>query len=467
MTYEEWRVAAVKSVYTRTIERLMRHYRKGQPTIVLLPGGMASRLLQSRERYEGQSEVAKPDDLIWIDLREISSGEALELEIDDEGRDLGQHAIAADGPLYLWGLVTPYDGAEKFFRNEGWNYLTFGYDWRRPLREAAENLRNFLMDFREAVQERYGENPLPQTHLYAHSQGGLVLKLFLNGIADGEALFDKAFTVATPFYGTSAHQQRYYLGVEILIDWFGYDAADVVKVVGSLPGPYSLMFLPKPLFDRYGAAIGLDEYPMTEPGSGRALDPYDPANLDRYLPAVKASFLDEARRVYDEIAAPLPQELATRFINIRGSGREMVTSWTWKPLPEKYEPGDDSPIEKNGRGPGDETVPAWSAWHAATPKGNQYDPEVKRKHTELAENRKVLKVIERLVKGDEPGSLAVAEAVDATPDEPYGGPVDIAEFEEVGALVNDRRAGRIDVDDPLSKDPRILRRIMQELMMLR
>jgi len=185
MNYEEWRVAAVKGVYTRTINDLVKRYQKNEPTIVLLPGGMGSQLLQSDERYHGQSEVPIPRDPIWID-KGIAVGEALELEIDDQGRDLEQHAIVADGPLHLPFVRTPYNGTEKFFKKEGWNFVTFGYDWRRPLREAADNLRTFLAEFRDAVRERHGENPLPQTHLYAHSQGGLVLKLFLNRIADGQ-----------------------------------------------------------------------------------------------------------------------------------------------------------------------------------------------------------------------------------------------------------------------------------------
>ena len=466
MTYEEWRVAAVREIYANTIKDLVgKKYRKDRPTVVLLPGGMGSELRRSDMRYEGQSEMPKRDEYntVWIDGG-ILGKDALKLKIDDQGRDVGQHAIVADGPLHLPLVRTPYNGTEKFFKKEGWNFITFGYDWRRPLREAADNLRTFLAAFRDAVKERHGENPLPQTHLYAHSQGGLVLKLFLNGITDDQGWFGKAFTVATPFYGTSTHQNRYFRGIDLLNE--KHKPVTVVDIVGSLPGPYSLMFLPKPIFDRYGAAIGLDQYPLTEPGTGRTLDPYDPANLERYLPAVNAAFLEEARQVYDEIAAPLPQGLAMRFVNIRGSEKSTVTSLTWKPLPEGYEPGDESPLEEDRRGVGDGTVPSWSAWHAGTPGNNVYDPGVK-EHEKLAENRKVLKIVERLIKGDEPGSLAVAEAVDATPDELYGGPEDLATLEEVEAFMSARRQGLIDDADPRANDPRIWRRIIREMMTLR
>lgn len=56
MTYEEWRVAAVTTIYKETIEELVRkEYKKGQPTILLLPGGMGSELRRSDRRYQGQS----------------------------------------------------------------------------------------------------------------------------------------------------------------------------------------------------------------------------------------------------------------------------------------------------------------------------------------------------------------------------------------------------------------------------
>jgi len=451
MTYDEWRVAAVKGVYTRTIEKLVDDYRKDRPTIVLLPGGMGSRLLRSDERYEGRSEIPTPRNPIWIDLG-IVLGEALKLEIDDQGRDLGKHAIVADGPLAIPGFNS-YDGVKNFCDDKRWNFVTFGYDWRRPVREAADNLGRFLADFKDAVQERHGENPLPQTHLYAHSQGGLVLKLFLNGITDGETWFDKAFGVATPFYGTSTQQQRYYVGNEILINCVGYDGPKVVKIVGSLPGPYSLMFLPKAVFDRYGAAIGLDHYPVTEPGGGRALDPYDPANLDRYLPSVQRQFLDEARRVYNEIAAPLPQGIETQFFNIGASGKKSTPiSLSWKPLPEGYKVGDASPVQAAREGAGDGTVPSWSAFHTGTPVENREELKDVDVHGGLAEHAKSLTILEKYVEGAKPGSRVVAEAVDAAPNERYSGPEDSATPEEVEAHMKQSLQRQIGADDLSAND---------------
>ncbi|MEM9439021.1 MAG: hypothetical protein AAGA73_01100 [Pseudomonadota bacterium] len=127
---------------------------------------------------------------------------------------------------------------------------------------------------------------------------------------------------------------------------------------------------------------------------------------------------------------------------------------------------DDSPLQESSWGPGDGTVPSWSDWHAGTPWNNVYDPGVK-EHEKLAENRKVLRIVERLIKGDEPGSIAIAEAVDATPDELYGGPEDVATLEEVEAFMSASRQGLIDDADPRAHDPRIWRRIMREMMTLR
>jgi hypothetical protein len=134
---------------------------------VLPPGGMGSELRRSDMPCEGQSEVPKRNDYdpVWIDsgIFPLLGKDGLKLEIDDRGRDLGAHAIVADGP-FAFLRFTPYNGVEKFCDDKRWNFVIFGYDWRRPLREAADNLRSFLrtsrMPFRKGMARTRCRKPI-------------------------------------------------------------------------------------------------------------------------------------------------------------------------------------------------------------------------------------------------------------------------------------------------------------------
>ena len=79
--------------------------------------------------------------------------------------------------------------------------------------------------------------------------------------------FQRFVTVGTPFYGTSSHQDRYYVGQKPLE--IRYGCGKVARIAGSLPGPYILMFADGPTMDRDGDALGLKAYPITDADTGQ------------------------------------------------------------------------------------------------------------------------------------------------------------------------------------------------------
>lgn len=221
--------------------RLRHHLWVGQPTVVLLPGGMGSHLERSTRPYRNDASIPfEAYDPVWMDLEIFFGRDAAALRIQDNGHDEGDYIVVPNGPLRF--LVDAYDGTQRFFRDRGWNYLVFGYDWRRPIAEAAAQFESFLGNVHYRVKELRDADPLPTTTLLAHSQGGLVAKVFLHrvGGSDGSGVArwcERLVTVGTPFYGTASHHDRYYVGQPPLNTFYG--TRFIADLAGSLPAPTS------------------------------------------------------------------------------------------------------------------------------------------------------------------------------------------------------------------------------------
>ena len=201
--------------------------------------------------------------------------------------------------------------------------------------------------------------------LLAHSRGGLVAKVFLQRrftspsvTADKVASrFQRFVTVGTPFYGTSSHQDRYYVGQKTSRDSVGH--GKVARIAGSLKGPYILMFADGPTMDRDGDALGLKAYRITDADTGESADPYDESNASRFPPWVNAQFLADAVDIRGTITAPLPDAVIERVFHIR-SGQDKTTGarLKWKQVDgASFDPESGvSPVLRVA-GAGDGTVP--------------------------------------------------------------------------------------------------------------
>lgn len=399
MSYSVWRRRAILNTYNARIREFVGRYQSGRPTVVLLPGGMGSQLNQSMEEY--QSSYAQPTDYdpVWIDIGTFLAGQVRSLQIETDGRDYLSHVVVADGPLRGSLISSPYAAAKMFFQHSDidFNYLVFGYDWRRSLVECSEFLEYFLTQLRKRVFDVYGEDLSHNLSLLAHSQGGLVAKIFLHRNKNIDMWITRLITVATPFYGTSSHQKRYFVGQELINKV--YSPEEIARIAATLPGPYNLMFLPKPTYQKFGAEIGLSRYPIRDENDKDGADPYNEQSICLYPNWINSVHLQQAGQTARILAAKLPEEVAKCVFNIRSTTcDDTPVELTWEPLPPNFQANDtgNCPIKTKTPGKGDGTVPFWSAYHVSVEHRKEFTNSCE--HVRLMEDPQVLKYVYGLIK---------------------------------------------------------------------
>jgi hypothetical protein len=399
MPYDKYRKELIEGYYDYQLESLMSRYDPEQPTVILLPGGMGSQLERTQDKYPASPNVI--NDVIWMDLG-ISppKRDARKLAITTSGEDLDKYVVAAHGPFSFLNL-TPYEELKGLARSEGWNYGVFGFDWRRSLEESAGYFKDFVLKFQKRVKHDYGKDPIRDLTVVCHSMGGMVCTYALRNSRFSGLGFHAIATIATPFYGTSTQQERYYVGVPGVLNAF-YGAKTVVGIVASLPGPYTLMFLPKVIYNRDGKKLGLSRYPELDPNGNVDADPYDPSLMKRWPKPVKdhKKYLVDAKNELDKISTPINANIAPVFFNVRSSlDTTTAVELLWNNINgDNFIPG-TTPSPLTGiAGPGDGTVPAWSAWHAYCRPKNRYELKQAKDHGNLLEHDEVLGVIDTIVK---------------------------------------------------------------------
>lgn len=459
MSYNSARNQELMDAHQRYIDDFAQQYRDDKETVVLLPGGMGSQLDMSVRPYVNDSSVPfKEYDPVWMDLEVIFGRDADLIAIAQNGHDKDDHIVIPNGPLRF--LVNAYDGTEEYFRTNEYNYIVFGYDWRRSLAEAAVQLQQFLINLRDRVLFLRGNDPLPRTTLVAHSQGGLVAKIFLQQIAgaDGSTInrwMKQLVTVATPFYGTSTHQQRYYVGQSPLNAFYG--TRQIATIAGGLPGPYVLMFADKRTLDRDGPALGLTSYPVSDDTTGQPADPYAQAMLTRYPSWVNPAYLEEALSIRETITAPLPKKIADRIFHIRsGLDAKTATKLHWANLNgTSFTPEIDPCPLRAVPGPGDGTVPFWSARLAQTASKQIYDLTKAKDHGALMEHDEVLKVLRHIIENSSlPKSL---KSSNTTMGRKKASDAKVERF--LTAVLD----GKIRKNDASAHDPEIWRRLIEDV----
>ncbi|WP_149530639.1 hypothetical protein [Tardiphaga sp. P9-11] len=404
MSYDSYRESLIESYYEHQLVSLVNSFDPAKPTVILLPGGMGSQLERTEAPYPQSPNVIT--DVIWMDLGIILSRDAVKTMIDgpapsEKEKDIESYVVAAHGPIsFGFGGQTPYDELKDFAAQEAWNYGVFGFDWRRPLAESSRHLRQFIISFRARVVYSYGIDPIPGLTLVCHSMGGMVCVDALRNSQFRNLGFHAILTVATPFYGTSTHQERYYSGMPGILNRI-YSAKRVTEIVASLPGPFSLMFLPKSVYTRDGAKLGLTQYPQVDPADGSDADPFDAAMFSRWPSAVAdhKAYLARAKRELENVSRPIDPVIAPYFFNARSSlDLQTAVKIEWENIDgSRFNPG-SSPSPLRGRpGPGDGTVPFWSAWHAYCRPSNRFELAIAKDHGTLLEEPEVLGLIKFVV----------------------------------------------------------------------
>ena len=459
MSYDSARKGEIHHAHDRHIEEFARGYKKNRPTVLFIPGGMGSQIDRSDKPYAGEASLPFQYDPIWVDPGLVFDKEALQLEIESSTHDLGDHICIPNGPLRY--LLKPYNATEDYFRDKNFNYLVFGFDWRRPLQESADFLQLFLKQLKVRVQHLWQEDPLPNTTILCHSMGGLVAKVFLHGVLKPNSAaaavrkwMCRLVTVATPFYGTATHMTRYYKGQQPLNTL--YKAKNLARLTATFPGPYILMFLDAKSYDQCADGLEISRYPVRDAKKpDMAADPFDQNLFGRYPLWVNPGHLHQAARMRQIIVRPLPDAVVARIFHIRSRNTKTWVELKWKSVkgaifnPDK----DDSPISgKNGEGDG--TVPFWAARLVQVPDRQVFDLKKAKNHQQLLEHPETLTVISRLVEQDKmPETVKV-------PDKSLGSPR--ASKKAAVKFLEDVAAGKIKRKDPGALDKKIWRRIIQE-----
>lgn len=100
------------------------------------------------------------------------------------------------------------------------------------------------------------------------------------------------------------------------------------------------------------------------------------------------------------ISQPVDPNIAPVFFNVRSSlDATTAVELLWSNIDgDSFIPG-TTPSPLSGMpGPGDGTVPSWSAWHAYCRPGNRYELKQAKDHGALLEHAEVLALIDTIVK---------------------------------------------------------------------
>lgn len=397
MTYESYRKALIDSYYDHQLESLLSGFDPNRRTVIFLPGGMGSQLERTEGAYPKSPNIFT--EIVWMDVGILGKFDAKTLEIESDEKDLQSHVIAPHGPLSFLNQ-TPYDELHDRARRRNWNYFVFGFDWRRPVADSALQFKNLILAFRDNVMQAHNVDPIPNLTIVCHSMGGMVCTDAMRDSQLNSLNFNAILTIATPFYGTSTHQDRYFVGIPGLMNTI-YKAETVVRIVASLVGPYTLMFLPKAVYDRDGSKLGLSRYPERSVDGKDDNDPFDPKMMKRWPKAVRdhKQYLVRASNEMVNISQPISANIAPIFFNVRSSlDLNTAVEIYWNDIDgDTIVPG-KSPSPLTGlAGPGDGTVPAWSAWHAHCLKKNRYELKQASDHGTLLEHKEVLDLVQSIV----------------------------------------------------------------------
>ena len=237
----------------------------GRQTLFLFPGGEGSRLYRARHPYvEGGPAIQHfMFDLNWLELDSFL-GTALDLEMtaqpDGTYRDTDNRIVVAYDSVSLL-CTDPYAGFRDWCDAMGIDRFTFGWDWRRPIEDAAGFFRDrFLPEFRATVQDQCGTDPLADYVLLGHSFGGMVV----TNLARGTPLpgtCSHVITVASPFYGYGGQIHRWFEGD----DMFPLSSpGDVIRTISSFTGCYALPFLSQHTYIPFHSRIDQGAYPLTQ-----------------------------------------------------------------------------------------------------------------------------------------------------------------------------------------------------------
>lgn len=331
--------------------------------VVLLPGIMGSLL----------TSIRGVTTLVWINPLMFVEGNARYLRLDADGEneanpEMEIQPVGLEKMTYLKLELTLNREAQLF---------DFPYDWRRNIEYNADQL--------DVCLERWGAKTGRKFTLLAHSMGGLVSRTYLaRHPQNAEKRVKKLIMMGTPNFGATNAVETLFTGNSLMAKVDKLSKANgMIDVVRGMPGVYNLLPAPPECFPSGKS------YPLN-------WDLYDAATW--HIPSIQQKHLDGSRKLHQFLSKADPQ---VPVVQIAGCNMETLVGLDSALDNQKMITLEPKRVEK-GENSGDGTVPLWSA---LLPAAEVY--YIQEKHSELPNNREVIRAALDLVNGEKP-ALPVA-----------------------------------------------------------
>ena len=389
-----------------------------QRTVIFFPGGMGSELARANRKFDPALPSGSYSyDTVWYDVLGVLFNRRV-LELDMAGDlDRDGRIVVADGAIENC-LFGAYDDFETWCEDKNLDLLVVGWDFRRSGDWAVEFFFDYLLPgVRAEAAKEHLPDPFEKTAIVGHSFGGMLVKWILNRHADPFCQnLQLAVTVAAPFYGSAGQAHRYFDGEPLA--GLTTAASQIAKVIATMKGGYSLLFLDESTYDTYRPELSADpefpllSYPSIDHDTGSRVDPYNPlpggGGEIRYPDhwAWFSDYLDEGLKAYRQVAVPLDASVAHKLHCIRGvqwrdnaakRGTAVSQRWHWFDRTE----GKSAVWEKDPEdfGAGDGVIPAWSARLATQPPENIHTIKGRLHHTFIMDDTDVRSKLLTLLRG--------------------------------------------------------------------
>ena len=208
--------------------------------IVFIPGFMGTQL------WDGES-------LVWPNLRTLlTRPEIFKLPEQQPLRADGlvEEVVVVPGlfKLEAYSQLTEFL-SESLGYTVGKDLLAFGYDWRKDLRIAAQQLKDAVIAFRATLPD-----PGEKVILIAHSMGSLVTRYFVD-VLGGDQMAERVILMGGPQQGTPKIVVSLLTGKGLLPR--GLLGDQLRDIVSTFHGAYQLLPDYPTVFDRTGAPVDI------------------------------------------------------------------------------------------------------------------------------------------------------------------------------------------------------------------
>lgn len=230
---------------------------RARKPIVFIPGFMGSQLWQG-------------DKIVWPDLKLLfTHPEALMLPEDPPAtiRGLVEEVVVVPG-LFKLEQYSQFTG----FLKESLGYtahtdlIEFAYDWRKDLRQAAQQLKVQVEAFRQTLPD-----PTTKVILIAHSMGCLVTRYFID-VLGGDQMAERLILMGGPHLGTPKMILALLTGKGLLpLNLINDKIRDAIV---TFPSAYQLLPIYPAVFDPNDQAVDIfaDSRWVQEPYRGYIAD---------------------------------------------------------------------------------------------------------------------------------------------------------------------------------------------------